>query len=128
LCAGDGVCAFVVAIETVIGARPDMAVPVFEQLGDKVIGNAVRPFTDHPFTGTVKTQHAVIKRAEPEETIAILNNSEAGLATDVEYILEFHRRCRCVRKRHNGQPHEQDQQCQAKAVPVSAEAACPRND
>ena len=101
-----------------IGACPDMAVPVFEQLRNEVIGNAVRPFTDHPFTGTVKAQHAIVKRAEPEETVAILNNGEARLATDVEYILEFHRRCRCFRDRHNGRPYKKEQQRQTKDLPV----------
>ena len=95
---GDGIGLFVVAVETVIGAGPDMAVPVFEQLGDEIIGNAVRPLTDHPFTGAVKAQHAVIERTEPEETIAILYDGKAGLTTDVEYIFEFQRSGRCLRE------------------------------
>ena len=102
--AGDGVCAFVVAVEPVIGARPDMAVPVFEQLGNEVTGNTVRPLPDHPLTGTVETQHPVIERAEPEESVAILDDDEAWLAADIEHVLELHRRGRCFRCRCNGQP------------------------
>ena len=125
---GNGIGSFVIAVEAVVGACPNMAVPVFEQLSDEIIGNAVRPFTDHAFARTVKTQHAIIKGAEPEKPISILNNSETRFATDVKYILEFHLCCRCLRQRHVGQPCEQCQQRQSNATAVSADAAHKRNE
>jgi hypothetical protein len=87
---GDvAVFALVVAGEAAVGADPQHAFAVLEDLGDVVGGQRLRSGPKVLHTAAVETRQTVEGGGEPQEPLAILDGVVPGRATDVEGKFEL---------------------------------------